>query len=468
VTRRAGIVEALRRAAWRLPAVVGVAAALSTVASAQTLAPLGCPVFHCTVEATGVMDQPLIQTAPTFTYNNTLGTMKAQACSGDSARLACLFATDTTVGAGKGTLKLLNATTLQPIWGSYAAPNSYNLDAASSSGGQAPLIFANGDIAAGDKSRHVRYNSAGGVVGNLPLTGKGNNFGLTPISDTYGIVTQTDGILTLVNMSTWQALNPLPLVDPTTHTRLQVVSPSSATGNVLYVVAQNPQTLDGYLFSVVMNTPNQKPQIRSTYKFSGQTQASPVIVEKAITNWQANLILLHVPGLNGDRQNRLVGLKDNGQAFVNAWAPINLTAALPVSPSIDQTTKSVFFEYKDDWRIFQYNFMTGAAVKTYDIRAIGGFPQGFVMNGHMGATQTGSTYTMLLGGAISSVPGSNGQYIMAFTPVATPTRLLWSKKVRTTADQYLAAWNLAPSSHAGIYCPTANGPLTGLTRICDF
>lgn len=57
-----------------------------------------------------------------------------------------------------------------------------DLDPGSSSGGQAPVLFANGDIAAGDKTYHVRYNLAGGVAGRLALAGKGNNFGLTPIS----------------------------------------------------------------------------------------------------------------------------------------------------------------------------------------------------------------------------------------------------------------------------------------------
>ncbi len=458
--RRASIASLLRGAF-----VVGVAALVSTSASAQILAPLGCPIFHCTVEATGVMDEALIQTAATVTYNNTLGSMKAQACSGDGTHLACLFAIDATAGAGQGTLKLLDATTLEPLWGSHAAPDSYDLDPGSSSGGQAPVLFANGDIAAGDKTYHVRYNLAGGVAGRLALAGKGNNFGLTPISDTHGVVTQTDGVLTLVNMSTWQALGSLKLTD--SGSRLQVVSPSSATGNVLYVVALNPQTNVGYLFSVVMNAAKQKPRIRSTYAFTGRTEASPVIVEKAISGLQSNLILLHVPGLGGDSQNRLVALKDTGSALVTAWS-IDLAAALPVSPSIDQTTKSLFFEYKDDSRIFQYNLMTGQPVQTYDIRAIGGFPEGFALNGHMGATQANATYTMLLGGAIASVPGSNGQYVIAFTPVATPNSLLWAVKVRKTPDKYLAAWNTAPSSNAGTYCPVVNGPLSGLTRVCDF
>src|SRR4029453_4243037 len=100
---------------------------------------IGCPMFHCTPEATGVMTGALLTHPTAVLSNSTLGTMEHQGCSGDGARLACLFTVDAVAGGvGNGTLKVIDATTLQPTWGSAGVANSYDIDPSSSSTGQVP------------------------------------------------------------------------------------------------------------------------------------------------------------------------------------------------------------------------------------------------------------------------------------------------------------------------------------------
>lgn len=458
---------------WRAALFICTAFGWAAGSAAQTLAPVGCPVFHCTTEATGVMYQPIIQQPISVTVNSALGTLRAQGCSGDGSRLSCLFATDTTTGIGQGTLKVLDATTLQPIWGSAGAPNSRDLDAASSAGGQVPLVFSNGNVAAGDASAYVLYDASGAVLNQLAVGGIGNNFGLTPISETYGIVSQTDGVLTLVNMSTWQPISVLTLRDPVTAAPVSLVSPSSATANVLYAVGFNSSNGRGFLFSVVVDPVTQSLKVRSTLTFRGRTGASPVVVTPSISGLSNNLILLHVPGLISDPQpqNRLVGLLDYGTGFKAAWV-VSLTQALPVSPAIDQVSYSLFFGYNNDVRVYQYNFLSGAQVNVFDIQALGAFPGTFALNGHLASTQTGTVFTLLLSGTVTSAPVGNGQYVMAFTPIAAPSTLLWQASIlRSRSYAYTAAWILGPSSQPGVYCPIVVGVSAatgGITRLCDF
>ena len=142
-----------------------------TLIAASVVAPDGCPIFHCTIEATGVTYQPVIATVSTMTSNSLLGDLPKQGCSGNGIKLACLFSTDDATGNFQGTLKVLDATTLQPIWGSAGEAGSYNLNAPSASGGQVPVYFANGTIAAGDSNNLVRYGPAGKVIKRLSLSG---------------------------------------------------------------------------------------------------------------------------------------------------------------------------------------------------------------------------------------------------------------------------------------------------------
>ena len=443
-----------------------------TLIAASVVAPDGCPIFHCTVEATGVISQPLIEAVSTMTSNSSLGDLPKQGCSGNGSTLTCLFSTDNATGIAQGTLKVLDATTLQPIWGSAGAAGSYNLDAASASGGQVPVNFADGSIAAGDLNYHVLYNSSGAVIGKLSLQGKDLNFGLTPISDTYGVVSQANGVLTLVEMPTWTNAGTLVLLDPVTKGSLQLVSPSSGTANVLYAVAQNKANGNGFLFAVVINSAN-KLEVGSVFPFIGQSGASPVVVTPSASGLSTNLILLHVPGLIGDTQpqNRLLGLSDSATGLQQLWA-IPLTAPLVVSPAVDQSSMSLFYHQNYSPIIHQNELVTGAGIRSFNLQAIAGVPGTFGLNTHLGASQPGSLFTLLLGGAYTSAPGVGAEYVMAFQPIASPGTLLWSEQISSVPANYLAAWNFAPSSETGIVCPIAlaDNPSGGsaIVRLCDF
>lgn len=452
---------------------------LATCCEAQSLAPDGCPVFHCNVEATGVTFQPLISAVSTMNSNSSLGELPKQGCSGDGTMLACLFATDDATGLAQGTLKMLNATTLQPVWGSAGATGSYNLNAPSASGGQVPVIFASlplaagGAIAAGDEYYHVLYNYSGAVIAKLPLLGKDLNFGLTPISATRGIVSQANGVLTLVNLTNWSSAGTLQLLDPVTNGKIQLISPSSGAPNVLYAVAQNKVTGNGFLFSITVNPATGKLQVSSVFTFIGQTGASPVVVTPTVSGLSTNLILLHVPGLIGDvqPQNRLLGLSDLGTSFQQLWA-VSLTAPLVVSPTVDQGSLSLFYHQNYSPLLYQNHLLTGTPIRSFNLQSIAGIPGTLSLTAHFGATEFGSVFTLLIGGSYTSSPGVGSTYAMAFQPIASPKSLLWSKQIESVPASYLAAWNFAPSSETGIECPiaiayntTGNSPIV---RLCDF
>jgi hypothetical protein len=455
------------------PHALCVSMLMATCCEAQSLAPAGCPIFHCTIEATGVTFQPLIPAVTTMTSNATLGVLQKQGCSGNGTTLTCLFQTDNATGTFRGTLKMIDATTLQPIWGSAGVANSYNLNAASSSDGQVPVNFANGTIAAGDSQYLVRYNSKGAVLKKLALLGNALNFGLTPISETYGIVSQENGVLTLVDMPTWTSLGTLVLLDPVTNGALQLVSPSSGAPNVLYAIAQNTANGNGYLFSVVIDAATNKLAVRSIFTFTGQSGASPVVVTPSISGLSTNLILLHVPGLIGDSepQNRLLGMSDLGTTLHQKWS-ILLSAPLVVAPTVDQASKSLFYHQNYNPIINQNQLLTGAAISNFNLQTIAGAQGPLLLNAHFGATQSGSVFTLLLGGAYTSASGVDAEYVMAFQPIASPDALMWSSEISNVPASYLAAWNFAPSSQSGIVCPIAiTNNTTGdsaIVRLCDF
>ena len=449
-------------------AAFGAAPALAS----ETVASAGCPLFHCTAEATGVMYQPVV-TPTLMTKNSTLGNMKAQGCSGDGTLLACLFTTDNATGVGQGTLKVLNGTTLQPIWGSAGIVGSYNLNASTAAGGQVPVNFSDGRIAAGDATVHVLYDAAGTALGVLPVGGKGSNLGLTPISDTLGIVSQSDGVLTLVDLTAWQSLGTLTLRDPGTGARVTLVSPSSASDGVLYSVGQNAKNNHGFLFAVVPNASANGLVARSTFTFVGKTGASPVVVTPVQSGLSGNLILLHTPGLLADPvpQNRLLGVVDDGSSLATQWT-IALTDALSVAPTIDEVTQTLFFQYRGP-EIFQYGYVSGDAVNVFDIGALGNFGPNFTLNGHVVSVQTGINFKLLLSGTAPPTPTSRqpAQYVIAFAPTTDPTSLLWTRKIDAKAYSYTAAWTLGPSGKAGVKCPIVVGVSTQkagiLTRLCN-
>jgi hypothetical protein len=442
-------------------------------AEAQTLAPEGCPTFHCTVEATGVIAQPLISSVSTTTSSSSLGELQKQGCSGDGTRLACLFLTDDATGASRGTLKLLDATTLQPVWGS-AEASSYNLDAASASDGQVPVMFADSTIGAGDYQFYVRYDQNGAVLAKVPLLGKSANFGLTVISPTYGIVSQQNAVLTLVNLTLWSSSGTLQLLDPQTKGKLELVSPASGSADVLYAVAFNKANDNGYLFAIVVNPATNRLEVAWVFPFLGQSGASAVVATPTQSGMADNLILLHVPGLPGDSvpQNRIVGLLDLGTGWQQAW-DIPLTAPLVVAPTFDPGSKSLFYHQNYSPIIYQNQLATGAAIRSFNLQKIAGFQNRFQLNTHLGVSQeVDSVFTLLLGADYTSAPGVGAQYVMAFQPVASPNRLLWSVQIGSAPASYMAAWNSAPSSQPGTACviaiPVGTTGSASIVRLCDF
>jgi hypothetical protein len=444
---------------------------LTGCCSGQSLMPDGCPVFHCNIEATSVSFQPLVATVSTVTSNSSLGVLPKQGCSGNGTTLTCLFSTDNVTGIGQGTLKMLDATTLQPIWGSGAA-DSYNLNAPSSSDGQVPVNFGNGTIAAGDSNYAVRYSSQGAVIRKLALTGKALNFGLTPISNAYAVDSQENGVLTLVDLATWTSAGVLVLVDPVTNGSLQLVSPSTAGPNVLYALAENKANDNGYLFSVTINPSTHKLEVSSVFTFTGQSGASPVVVTPSVSGLSTNLILLHVPGLSGDAQpqNRLLGLSDTGAGLQQLWA-VPLSAPLVVSPTVDQGSKSFFYHQNYSPMIYQNRLRTGAAIGSFNLQALAGGGT-LSLNAHLAATQSGSVFTLLMAGAYTSpITGIDTEVVIAFQPIASPGALMWSIPISSPAEN-LAAWNFAPSSETGVVCPIAiTDNVSGdsaIIRLCDF
>jgi hypothetical protein len=442
-------------------------------AQAQTIAPEGCPTFHCTVEATGVIAQRLISSVNTTISDDSLGELQKQGCSSDGTRLACLFLTDDATGSSRGTLKLLDATTLQPLWGS-AEGSSYNLDAASASDGQVPVMFADSTIGAGDFQFYVHYDQNGAVITKVPLLGKAVNFGLTVISPTYGIVSQQNAVLTLVKLTNWTSGGTLQLLDPQTNGKLQLVSPASGTAGVLYAVALNKANHNGYLFAVIVNPATNKLAIGWVFPFLGQSGTSAVVVTPTGSGLADNLILLHVPGLPGDSvpHNRLVGLLDLATGWQQAYA-IPLTAPLVVAPTFDPGSKSLFYHQNYSPIIYQNQLATGAAIRSFNLQKIAGFPNLFQLNTHLGVSQAAdSAFTLLLGADYTSPPGVGAQYVMAFQPVASPNKLLWSEQIGSAPASYMAAWNSAPSSQTGIACliaiPVAASGSASIVRLCDF
>ena len=432
------------------------------------LAPAGCPVFHCTVEATGVLQGGIVQQVPSIASNKLLGDLRYQGCSGDGRRLTCLYYRDKSAGSSAGTLKVLDATTLQPVWGSAGTPGSYDPVSAGTQG-QVPLNLADGRIAAGDSSVHALYDANGIVLGQLPLGGKGNNFGLTPVSAAYVIVSQSDGALTLVDLTTWQSVDVLWLRDPKTSSAISLVSPSSGTDNVLYAIGVSSGVKKrGLLFAVTVDVARRKLVLRSSFAFAGRSGASPVVYASSLSGLPYSLVLVHAPGLLGEAQpsNRLIALMDDGVSLSPAWV-LGLSAPLPVAPTIDPITQTLFYVYGSDTRIHQVNVLTGTPVGEFDIAATARMTAGFGLNGHLGAAQSGGTFTLLLSGSVPSGMGGAGQYVMAFEPIDMPGAMLWVRKIAGSADSHTAAWNLGPSMHTGISCPIVVGTSSGVTRLCD-
>jgi len=450
-------------------ALAGGVMAPITYARTESLAATGCPLSHCAPEATGLISSPLISDVIATTTNNSLGSMDAEGCSGNGTQLSCLFIRDTANKLYKGTLKLLDATTLKPIWGSASAKRSYDLDPHTAAAGQVPVNFADGTLAAGDAQVLVHYSQNGVALATIPVGGTGNDFGLTPVSPKYGIVSQADGTLTLINLSTWKSADTLTLVDPLTEAQMKLVGPSSAGSDVLYAVGHDAHDDDGTLFVIAVNEATGTMAVRTTFSFTGQSGAIPVVVTPSQSGLPNDLVLLQVPGLIGEAhpQNHLLGLMDSGaNALTQAWT-IPLNAPLTVAPTVDQNSRSLFYEANA--YVYQADLISGAALQTFNLETIGGFNRSFHLTGHMAGSQAGSVFTLLLIGTFPTSKDDGVQYAMAFQPIASPNALVWSQQIAFVNTGYSGAWNFSPATEPGTMCPiaiTINSQST-IIRLCD-
>lgn len=439
------------------------------MAQAASLAPRGCPISHCTSGATGVIGQALAESVPFVSSNRGIGSLHAEGCSGNGSRLLCLFVRDKSPAARKGTLKALDATTLRPLWGSAAAANSYDLDPTTAAIGQVPVVFSDSTLTAGDAFVQVHYSAAGAMLGKLSLSGAGTNFGLRLLSGKLGVVSQGNGVLTLVNLVSWQNIGSLVLQDPQTQTPVNLVGPAAASPNALYVVGYSSAIGHGILFSIVVDPDTQQLKVRSTFSYTGQSGAAPVVVDPASSGMSDYLVLLHVPGLIEDAtpQNRLLGLLESPSGLVQGWA-IGLAAPLAVSPTVDSASQSLFYESGSYVR--QCSLISGAPLQTFNLKEIGGFPASFRLNGHLVASNAGGAFTLLLGGGVTLPKSASGEFVMAFQPLAAPDSLLWKQKIADEIAGYTGAWNFSAASQPGAMCPIAisvNGLQSVITRLCD-
>lgn len=449
-------------------------------------AAIGCPQFHCTPEATGVMSQPIIGSASLATHitrsGPSLGTLYAQGCSGNGKLLACLV--DPPPGK-LGTLKILD-TRARPTMRVVASDAwffpSMPLEG-SWSHGQAPFMFSDGRIGAGDANSYKIYNFAKAnrtvtSVALPPAPQGARTMGLTDLANGYGVVTRTDGVLTFINMEQGTAIGSLSLTgldgEPIT-----LSSPPSASNGVLYVVANGDA---GYLYAVSM-AGNAAPSTWNwRYTYSGKTGASPVEATPAATGYSKTLILLDVPGTSPDTP-QLQGIIDNGSSATLQWfSP--LAEDLAVAPSVDGGHHMLYLTYKDDYRVFGYPLYVAGTPPvlnemstSYDLQALTGLSW-VQLNGHIGAIQTKATgdFTLLLAAQASSDgASSNSEYMIVLRPTPAPGSA-WSTLISQDAARYTAAWNLSPSSTRGVYCPVVveGGPTTtqnpspnGAVLMCD-
>lgn len=434
----------------------------------------GCSIFHCSPEAIGAMYEPIVSTPVATTNVRGLGDVNGQGCSGDSRILACLF---TNPQNGGSTLQVLDAATLAPLWGS-ANVNSYNLETTSAAIGQVPTFLAGGKIAAGDTYSYAQYDAAtGDVLNRLLLLGKGKNYGLTLIAPDFGIISQNDGTLTYIKLSTWQVLDSLTLKDPNSFIKkISLVSPSSGSDGVLYALAQSQSGAYGYLYAVRPNAFG-KLKVSAIFQFTGVSGASPIVLKPAITGLSQNMVLLHVPGLIGAPapQNQLVALTDAGSSFNFYWpSPIVLSQPLNVAPTVDIATHTVYYREGRLPTLKAADYLTGTPTTEYDIAALSGLSQtdgALSQNGHLVSSLTDGKFTLFLSMAYKAnvaTDPNNGEYIFAIDPNATQNPLLWRSQIDTVTNSYTAAWSNGPSLNTpGAFCPIVVAPGSGITKICD-
>jgi hypothetical protein len=462
--------------------LLATTALLPLPARSESLAASGCPMFHCTVEATSVVAAGVVPAIPDSNNNAALGALLYQGCSGNGTVLTCLYSTDSASGTSAGTLKVLNATTLQPIWGSAGTPGSYNPSASAAADGQLPVNFADGTFSAGDNSYYVHYSAAGAVLGKAALTGAGSDFGMTPISSTYGVVSQTNGVLTLIDLATWTSVDSVRLSAPHSNDPIKIVSPSSGAPGVVYVVGYDATTGDGYLYAIRVKAGTTQLVATSVYPFLGSSGASPVVVLPSISGLANNLVLLAAPGLNGAPlgQSYLAAVLDvtTSTGLALAWS-IPVAAPLIVTPTLDPSSGSLFYTVPGSPDLYQASIQTGTPIAAFNLQTIGGFPKQFQLSGHLNSNVAASATTILLGAVVTPTgTAPSTLYAIAFQPATGA--LLWPAQALAKTNVplstsyvniYTAAWNYAPSTQPGIDCVIAiaveGDDLSKIVRLCD-
>ncbi len=458
--------------AWvRALLVISVGIAWSASAVARTLAGSGCPISHCTIAGSSVVAQPVTDTVTTTVSNPSMGSIIGEGCSGNGPRLMCLFASDKSPMARKGTLKAVDASTLKAIWGSAVAAHSYNLDPVTAANGQVPVMFSDGTVAAGDGTFEVLYDSSGAVIARLTLSGAGTNYGITPIGADYGVVSQKNGVLTWVDLAGWQNVGSISLTDPVSGAPVSLVGPSTASADTLYVIGYEPISDDGVLFAIGVDARSRSLVVKSAFPFTGRSGALPVVVAAQDTGLAGTLILLHAPKLpvdGGSGPNYIVGVLDDGAHLTQLWS-LSMPATLSVSPVVDVGSGSFYYESGPNLR--QVSLVSGALLQSFNLKTIGGFPPSFRLNGHMAATDSGGAFTLLLGAGIPPPAAKQGQYAIAFQPLISPSAFLWSLKFANEVGTYAGAWNFAPAAGGAAVCPIAisvTATKSTLVRLCDF
>lgn len=444
----------------------------------------GCPQFHCTPEATGIMSQPIVGSASlasTITLSDaSLGTLHAQGCSGNGKLLACLA--DPPPGT-RGILKIIDTTTRPTLKvihtdGSFASSKRL---VASWNNGQVPFMFSDGRVGAGDARSYKIYDFTRAIPRMTsaalpwPAPQGATTLGLTDLSNGYGVVARTDGVLTFIKMARGTVVGSLSLAGQNGEPVI-LNSPPSASNGVLYAVAKGDA---GYLFAVSMDGNAAPTTWNWRYANAGKISASPVDVSPSESGYSKTLVLLAVSDSDlGTPQ--LLGILDNGSSATVQWY-IQLAQNLPVTPSVDGINRRVYFMYQNGHKVYEYPLYVGGSApvanatgKSYDLQALAGMPD-LHFNGHIGAIQSGlaSDFTLLLAGTTSSSGPSSSQYMVAFRPNPAPGAA-WATMVSAEAARATGAWNLSPSSTPGIYCPllvevgTGGGTGPGsLALMCD-
>ena len=468
--------------------VLGVLASSGSASSSAQVAaaPTGCPQFHCTPEASGVVSQPIVGSpalAATITLSEpSLGTLLAQGCSGDGTLLACLVDPP---ADPSGRLKVLDTTarpTMAVIASDAMLPPSKRLGRTWSNG-QVPFVFADGRIGAGDARSYNIYDFTGpmpkatSAALPAPVPPGATTMGLTDLGNGYGVVSRTDGVLTFIDMQQGTAVGSLALTGASGEMATLASVPSASNG-VLYAVANGDS---GYLFAVSMEGGTVPATWNWRYAYSGNTGASPVEVTPFATGYSNTLVLLHVPATESSGP-QLQGLIDNGSSATVQWY-IPLAVDLTVSPVVDELDHKLYLVYKNDDQVFGYPlYVDGPAPAVnaegtaYDLEAMTGLSS-LQINGHLAASQSGPAqdFTLLVAAKATS-GGSSSEYMIALRPSPAPGSA-WSTLISPEAARYIAAWNLSPSSTPGIYCPLVveGGSSTqgrapapnGLVLMCD-